>query len=143
MSIAVQIFLGVVGILLTYFLVKYTGKVAEYTKEVAQCNQKLNEETQRLREITETSWLIKEFADYLFDRYYDLIEKWPQTLESWSDWFSENWQLPPPEKERPKIFRMYCRQICLKTLFPQTERTEKKLLIKFEEDGFKFKERTK
>ncbi len=141
MSIAVQIFLGVVGSVLTYFLVKYTGKLAEYTKGVAQCNEKLSEETRRLREITETSWLVKELADYLFDKYYELIDEWPGT--SWSDMFSERWKVPPPEKERPRVFRMFCRQICLKTLFPLTEITEKKLLIRFEEKGFKFKERIK
>ncbi len=141
MSIAVQIFLGVVGIMLTYFLVKYTGKLAEYTKGVAQCNEKLSEETQRLRKITETSWLVKELADYLFDKYYKLIDEWPGS--SWPDVFTEKWQFPPIEKEKPRVFRMYCRQICLKTLFPQTEITAKKLLMRFEEIGFKFKERTK
>ena len=35
MNVAVQIFLGVVGLTLSYSLVKYTQKVAEYTLSIS------------------------------------------------------------------------------------------------------------
>lgn len=128
MYIIVQIFLGVVGSILSYFLMKYT-------KVVAQCNEKLSEETQRLREIAEASWYDKEFVDYLSDKYCDSIEGWPSSSSAF--W----WESSPPKEERPKILRMYCRQIILERLFPRTKSIEVEIITRLEKEGFKIKKK--
>jgi len=137
MDIIVQIVLVIVGLVLSYFLVRYTQKIAEYTKEVAQCNKKLSEETGRLREITEASWYDKELIDYLSDKYYDLVEEWPSTFPTWVNFVG--WKFPPPEKERPRVFKIYCRRILLEMLFPRIKPMEGKIITRLEKEGFKFK----
>ena len=116
---------------------RYTLKVAEYTKEVAQCNEKLSKETHYLREITEKSWYVNEAAGYLFDQYYDLVEEWPSTLPTWIDFVG--WKVPPLEKEKPRVFRTYCRRILLEMLFPRIKVMEGKVKTRLEEKGFKFR----
>jgi len=137
MDIIVQIFLIIVGLIFSYLLVRYTKEIAEYTEEVAQCNKKLSEETERLREITEMSWYDKEFIDYLSDKYYELVKEWPSTFSSWATFIK--WKIPPPEKERPRVFRIYCRRILLEMLFPRIKPMEGKIITRLEKEGFKFK----
>jgi len=137
MSIVVQIFLIIVGLVFSYFLMRHTQKIAEYTKEVAQCNKKLSGETQRLREITEASWYNKELVDYLSDKYYGLVEEWPSDFPSWTDFLG--WTFPPAEKDRPRVFRMYCRRMLLEMLFPRVKPMGEEIITKLEEKGFSFK----
>lgn len=114
------------GFVLSYFLVKYS-------KVVAQCNEKLSEETERLRKIAQMSWYDKEFAGYLSDKYCGRIKDWPKLP---FDWYG----FDPTEEEKPKVFKMYCRQIIIERLFPEAKSIEGELVIKLKEKGFGFKE---
>lgn len=134
MNVVLQIFLGIVGLVLSYSLVKHTQKIAEYTKGLAHSTKDYTEETRNLWEVTKKSYFVNAITDYLSGKYGGCIEKWPPDRDAWMTW-------PPPKEEQPKKFRSECYKAVLEELFPEVEEMEKTVMEKLVKKGFEFKEK--
>jgi len=133
MSIYAEIFLGGAALVFSGLLVRYTQKVAQYTKEYTG-------ETRRLWEVTKKSYFATAAADYMFKKYYDRIQKWPSIKPAWTAFL--DWEFPPPEEEKPKVFKSCCGRVILEALFPiEVETMEKVGMGMLEKLGFGFKRR--
>lgn len=112
----------------------FTFKVAESTKEVARCTREYTMETRRLWEVTKKSYFVGAAAGYLFEKYYSHIKEWPSSWGDWGTWFK--W--PPPEEQRPQIFKSDCDRVILEELFPDIREIEEKAVKKLGKKGYKF-----
>jgi len=91
-------------------------------------------ETRRLWEVTKKSYFVGAVAGYLFEKYYSHIKEWPSVGYDWGTWFK--W--PPPEEERPQIFKSDCDRVILEELFPDIREIEEKAVKKLGKKGYKF-----
>jgi len=132
------IFIGIVALIFSGLVALYTNRVAQYTKEVARCTREYTTETRRLWEITQNSYFVRAATRYLFDKYYKHIEEWPSDPDVWIPWL--NW--PPPENERPQIFRDDCTRVLLEKLFPDIKKVEEIGIKGLQKEGYKFKGET-
>ena len=128
------IFIGVVTLIFSGLVALYTSKVAHYTKEVARCTREYTTETRRLWEVTKKSYFVGAVAGYLFEKYYSHLKEWPSVGPDWVTWVK--W--PPPEEQKPQIFKSDCDTVILEELFPDIREIEEKAVKKLGKKGYKF-----
>lgn len=132
MSIYAEIFLGGAALVFSGLLVRYTRKVAQYTKEYT-------EETRRLWEVTKKSYFVETTVNYIIEKHYGRIKEWPSVVPGWTAFLKMKW--PPPDEEKPRIFRNDCDRIVLEALFPEEIKLMEMAVVKnLKEKGYKFRE---
>ena len=100
----------------------YTGMVARYTKKLWKVAQK--------------SYFAETLTRYLYEQYYDRIKKWPSVYPAWTEFL--DWSFPPPDEEKPRVFKDICYRVTLEELFPNIQEVGQAVLKRLQKEGFEF-----